>query len=123
MTSLESYVGFLIFSVVLTGILYVLFGQITVRKLRKIPATKTALGAQFVSGWDILNTASALSSPRWLRKKLSSSPLHGLSANYEVLFKYTNQLDRILARVFWFLYLFTSGSMVILVIAHLADIV
>ncbi len=42
-------------------ILFVIFGLVTVRKLRKNPETKHALGIEFASGWDILNVAGALS--------------------------------------------------------------
>ena len=47
-----------------TCILYVLFGQITVRKLRNNPKTKDALGLEYASGWDIINVAQALAFPR-----------------------------------------------------------
>ena len=47
----------------LTIVLYVIFGQVTVRELRKNPETKEKLGIEFVSGWDILNVAGALSTP------------------------------------------------------------
>ena len=50
-------------------IFFVLFGQITVRKLRKNEKTKDALGLEFTSGWDILNVAQALSLPKKLKKK------------------------------------------------------
>lgn len=49
---------------VITGILYVLFGQVTVRKLRKNTETKDYLGLELSSGWDILNVASAICRPR-----------------------------------------------------------
>lgn len=52
-------VGILIVVSMVVGILYVAFGQITVRKLRKTPATKDKLGVEFASGWDILNVAGA----------------------------------------------------------------
>ena len=42
-------------------ILFVIFGQVTVRKLRKNPETKHELGLEFAGGWDILNVAQALS--------------------------------------------------------------
>jgi len=46
-----------------SAILYVVFGQVTVRKLIKNPETKHELGVEFVSGWDIVNVAQALSIP------------------------------------------------------------
>lgn len=49
---------------VLSAILYVAFGQITVRKLRKNPKTKDALGLEYASGWDIINVAQVFAFPR-----------------------------------------------------------
>lgn len=85
-------------------VLYILFGQLTVRKLRKNPLTKNNLGIEFASGWDILNVAGALSTPRWLREKLEASSLSMFSANYQVLYEHTTIFDRILARIFWGFY-------------------
>jgi len=62
-------------------VFFILFGQITVRKLRKNPDTKERLGIEFISGWDIINVAQALSIPRAWRRKLKSSPLSALYAN------------------------------------------
>lgn len=104
-----------LFGIFLTMILYVAFGQITVRKLRKNPETKNSLGVEFASGWDILNVAGALSTPKWLRKKIASSPLSGLSANYQLLYENTNKFDRLLARVFWVFYV-GSVCLILLVI-------
>src|SRR5690554_349638 len=81
MTTIQYLVGFLIIATVITGILFVLFGQITVRKLRKNPKTKDLLGLEYVSGWDIINTAQALAFPGFLSKKLEKSPLSFMYAN------------------------------------------
>lgn len=91
-------------------ILFVLFGQITVRKLRKNPETKCALGSEFTSGWDILNVAQALSIPMTWSKKLENSRISFLYANSNLLIKYTTKFDRILGRMF-FLCWATSGLM------------
>ncbi|GGB01939.1 hypothetical protein [Agarivorans gilvus] len=99
-------------------ILYVLFGQITVRKLRKNPETKGQLGVEFFSGWDILNVAAALSRPKWLSEKFKKSRFSFLSANYDVLFINTTLFDRILARVFWFAYVAAGTGMIFVLILH-----
>ena len=52
-------------------IMFVLFGQITVRKLRKNPELQHALGLELVSGWDIINVAQALAMPKAAMNKLS----------------------------------------------------
>ena len=97
-------------------ILYVLFGQITVRKLRKNPETKENLGVEFFSGWDILNVAAALSRPNWLSEKYKKSNLSGLAANSDVLYRNTTLFDRILARVFWFSYAISGTGLILMLI-------
>jgi len=105
-----------------TMILYVLFGQITVRKLRKNPKTKDSLGIEFMSGWDIFNVAGALSTPAWLIKKFSQSRLSCFTANHQLLYKNTSLFDRVLARVFWFFYVFSGSLMILLVILDLSGV-
>ena len=69
MSDREIWVAILIMSSIISGILYVVFGQMTVRKLRKNPKTKDILGLEVISGWDIINVAQAFSLPRrWLLK-------------------------------------------------------
>ncbi|MBL1259448.1 MAG: hypothetical protein COB33_002820 [Thiotrichaceae bacterium] len=63
MTLEESILSVILAVMFIACILFVILGQVTVRKLRKIPATKHELGIEFTSGWDILNVAQALSIP------------------------------------------------------------
>lgn len=85
-------------------ILYVVFGQITVRKLRKNPETKERLGVEFASGLDILNVAQALSLPKSASRVIGRGKMSALFANSEVLYKHTTRFDRLLARiVYWLL--------------------
>jgi hypothetical protein len=109
MNSIESYV----FSLALLGtflsmLLYVLFGQFTVRRLRKTQQLKCELGIQFVSGWDIINVAQALALPRSWCRKLEHGPLGSLYANSTLLYKHTTPIDRFIASAFYWL-LTTSG--------------
>lgn len=92
----------------LAAVLYVLFGQVTVRKLRKNPATKHALGLEFVSGWDIINVAQALALPKAITNKLRAGQLGTLEADSNLLRQHTNPFDRALAAVFYWM-LMTSG--------------
>ena len=108
--------GLLIAAALIVMILFVLFGQLTVRKLRKNPATKNELGIEFASGWDILNVAGALAMPTWMNKKLKSTPLSGLYANAEVLHKHTNRFDLFLARIFYTLFILTGFSAILFAI-------
>jgi len=97
-------------------IFLVIFGQVTVRKLRKNPETKDKLGMEFVSGWDIFNVASALALPRWLNRKFRNSPLAFLNANAEALDKHTNIFDRVLATIFFSLFYFSTATLIVLMI-------
>lgn len=94
-------IGF--FGMIISLVFCVLFGQITVRKLRKNPKTKNLLGAELASGWDIFNAAQALSLPRSITRKLAASPLAGFSANRDALDNNTNVFDRVLAKTFYWM--------------------
>ena len=116
MTTITLLVGLLILSSVITGILFVAFGQLTVKRLRKNPATKNALGIELASGWDIINVAQALSIPKSWRKKLERSPLSSIYANSDLLFEHTSKFDQILGALFyWFLTITgLSGALLVL---------
>ncbi len=96
-------------------ILYVVFGQITVRKLRKNPDTRSELGVEFASGWDVINVAQTLAIPKAWAKKLESSPLSALYAKSECLHKNTTSFDRGLALIFYWLFTLSGLSMIMLV--------
>lgn len=81
---------------------FVIFGQVTVRKLRKNSETKNQLGFEFVSGWDVVNAAHTLAMPYWVTNKLKQSPLSYLEANASALRKHTSSADRFLAKMFCF---------------------
>ncbi len=91
----------------ITCIFYVVFGQVTVRKLRKKPETKDHLGFGYVSGWDITNVAQILLMPKWMNDKLKESPLSFLHANYDLLYKHTTKFD-LISQSFYSLMLITA---------------
>lgn len=103
-------------------IFYVIFGQVTVRKLRKNPETKDKLGFAFVSGRDIIKVAQALSLPRFMTDKFKQSPLSGLFADADVLFEHTTRFDKILARVFYWLYATSWLSMILLMLLDIVGL-
>ena len=114
--SLESTLGAIIFFFMFISlILYVLFGQITVRKLRKNPETKRELGVEFASGWDIVNVAEALSMPPSIMQKIRKGPIGAMYTNSDLLYKNTNWFDRWLARLFYWLFMSSGLSMILLV--------
>ncbi len=96
-------------------ILFVIFGQVTVRKLRKTPETKRELGLEFASGWDILNVAQALSIPESLEKKLKNRAFH---ADADLLYKHTTIFDWVLARMFFWSWVFSGAGLIILMILN-----
>ncbi|MBN7820832.1 hypothetical protein J0A65_13215 [Bowmanella sp. Y57] len=108
--------------VFITCILFVLFGQLTVRKLRKKPEVKDKLGIEFASGWDILNVASALCRPKWMDNRYKKSRLSGLAANAEVLYQHTTLFDRILARIFWYSYVMSGSGLILMLILNLLGV-
>ena len=115
MSLFSQLLGFNAIFVFLGLILYVVFGQVTVRRLRKNPKTKNALGLEFASGWDILNVAQALSLPKIITKKLESSSISTIYANSDLLRKNTTPTDRVLAAIFYWVFTLASLSMIFLV--------
>lgn len=97
-------------------ILFVLFGQVTVRKLRKNPQTKHELGVEFVSGWDIINVAQALAMPKSIIRKFNKSQLSALYADADLLYKHTNKIDRVLGIIFYWLLMLSGLFGIILVL-------
>lgn len=95
-----------------------LFGQITVRKLRKNPETKDALGIEFASGWDILNVAKVMAMPKKFAQKLKGTPKSVFYADIDLLYKHTSAFDRMLGAIFYWLYVFTGLSMILLVLLN-----
>jgi len=81
--------------------LLLIFASTTVRKLKKNPATKDALGFEFVSGYRIFTIAQALAWPQIITRKIQNKPLSFLHANSELLHKHTNKFDKTLAVLFY----------------------
>lgn len=106
----------------ITMIFYVLFGQLTVRKLRKNPETKQELGMEFASGWDIFNVAGALAMPRWLNRKLRSTQLSFMYADADLLEKHTTIFDKILAVIFYWLFTVSTLSLFSLMLLDLMGV-
>jgi hypothetical protein len=86
---------------IVSGILFVVFGEVTVRRLRKDPATRHHLGFELCSGWDIVNAAVALSWPAPPKRRPEHGAQSDLHANKEILLQHTSRLDRILGRAYY----------------------
>ena len=115
------------FSLIFSSFLYVVFGQVTVRKLRKNPKTKNVLGLEFASGWDIFNVSQSLSIPRsWARKlekKAAEAKCISVIAKSDLLYEHTNIFDRFLARLHFWVGWFGVITMLIFAVLHYAGIV
>lgn len=109
LSSQLSFLAFILFF--LAMILFVVVGQVTVRRLRKNPEIKKSLGMEFSSGWDILNVAGALSRPAWFSKMMRSSPLSFMAADERPLYAHTNIVERILARMFFWSWMISIFSL------------
>lgn len=101
MTSGETYLAVCLSITLFTMVLWVFFGQLTVRRLRKHPETKDLLGTEFYSGWDILNVAGALSRPKWFSEMMRKSPLSFMAADERPIYANTNKFERCVARLFF----------------------
>lgn len=95
----DNLLGIAVLFMFIAGLVYLVFGQVTVRKLRKNPETRDKLGLEFASGWDTLNVAGALSRPKWLSERLRKSTLSFTAADERPLYTHTNLFDRCLARL------------------------
>ncbi|PCI45021.1 MAG: hypothetical protein COB51_09380 [Moraxellaceae bacterium] len=118
MTDRAIYVGILIASAFIVGVLYIAFGQLTVKRLRKNPETKDALGLEYVSGWDIINVAQALAFPIAWSKKLEERSFSFMHAKASLLLENTNKFDRFLGAVFYWLLIITGLSSGLLVLLN-----
>lgn len=110
----KEFLALLLFlSVILAAILFLLLGQITVRKLRKNPITKSKLGPAYVRSWEVINVAQALVLPRFLVDKLEKSRVSNFYADARLLREHTNAFDRFLGVSFFLLWSATGLSLIV----------
>ena len=118
-----SLLGLIMLIIIFDLMLFVIFGQKTVRKLRKNPDVKDALGIEFISGWDIVNVMSALSLPRKLTRKFKETIIAPMEADADLLYRYTTRFDRILAKLIFFSMAFSVLGLFILMLLDKLGIV
>jgi hypothetical protein len=94
------FFGLALLGSMLAGILLVIFGKTTVKRLRKDPDTRDRLGIEIISGLNIISVAQALSLPKWVTQRSDKSPF-GLLPNSELIYRKTTTFDRILGRLFY----------------------
>lgn len=116
MSVLETYLFSLgLYGTFLSMILYVLFGQLTVRRLRKNELLKNNLGIEFASGWDIINVAQTLAIPKMWSEKLENGSLSVFYVKSQFLRENTTRLDRVLAIVFYWVLTISGISLIALI--------
>ena len=106
----------ILMAMIVDFILFVFFGQKTVRTLRKNPATKDFLGIEPVSGSDIFHVANALALPRWLTRRVRRSKLSAFFADADILEKHVTRFDVVLAKFFLGLLLSWTSAILILML-------
>ncbi len=121
--SFSTLLGVAVAMMFVSAILFVIFGQVTVRKLRKNPETRDELGIEFISGWDVFNVAGALALPKAITRRIKRNSIsmgmgQGFEADPDILYKHTTVFDRVLARVFYTLYIFSGLGGIILVLLN-----
>ena len=103
-------------------ILFVIFGQVTVRKLRKNPKTKDALGFEYMSGSSIANVAKALAISRKKAQEMKENKMSFLYADIELLYEHTNKVDRILAKTLYWLMGIGGVLLVLLMLLNIVGV-
>lgn len=122
MTAMHYFLAVIITLTMTTGILLVLFGQITVRKLRKNPKTKDLLGLEIISGWDIINVAHALWMPDFLceffdkiKRNKNKEFSNVINGDRVLILQHTNRFDRFLGSSFHIVFNLTGLLLFILI--------
>ncbi len=121
MTLVQTILSVILAVMFVVCVLFVIFGQITVRKLRKNPETRQVLGLELASGFDILNVAQALALPKTVTQRIKHNSMSiglRLQADSDVLYKHTTVFDRLLARVFYWLWISSAFSLIMLMMLN-----
>ena len=100
-------------------ILYLIFAQITVRKLERNPHIRENMGFEPISGWRILSVAEALAWPKAFFDLAQRTPLAGLYADADLIRAHTNRLDRALAHLLCWTFFGSGIALLLLVLTEL----
>ena len=119
----SSLLGICFLFILIGWVLFVLFGQITVRRLRKNPETRDKLGLDFASGWDIFNVAGAMCRPQWLSERLRRSTLSFTAADERPIYENTNWFDRLLGRTMFIMMMGAVAVMLVLILLNFIGLV
>lgn len=119
----SALLGICVLFIIIGWILFILFGQITVRRLRKNPETRDKLGLEFASGWDIFNVAGAMCRPQWLSERLRRSTLSFTAADERPIYENTTWFDRLLGRTMFILMMGAIAIMMVLILLHFVGLI
>jgi len=115
MSTLSALLGVAGAAAIVAWFLYLAFAQVTVRRLEKNPVVREQMGFEAISGWRIFNVAEAIVLPRAFFKLARRSMLSGMYANADLIREHTNWVDRVLAHLFFWMFIGSGGAIVILV--------
>ena len=107
---------FILLMIIVDSIFFVIFGQKAVRKLRKNPKTKDALGIEFMNGWDIVNVTIALGFPRKLNRFLRKSAYAPLNTDADLISKHLTRFDLVLAKIHFSLWMLSAAAILLLML-------
>lgn len=119
----SNLLGICFLFVLIGWVLFILFGQITVRRLRKNPVTRNRLGLELASGWDIFNVAGAMCRPQWLSNRLRHSTLSFTAADERPIYENTNWFDRLLGRTMFIMLMGAVSVMMVLILLNFAGLI
>ncbi len=109
----EIIVWTIFLSLMFTPILFFIINIKTVRRLRKNPITKDAMGFYLFWGWYALNLSVALfASKKWMTKRRSYSDGY-LFANPDLMRQYTTPFEKVICKLFVILGLFSVLGLLI----------
>lgn len=116
MSTFSALLGAASAAALVAWLLYLIFAQVTVRRLEKDPAVREQMGFEAISGWRVFNVAEALVLPRSFFEMARKTLLSGMYANATLLRAHATRLDRVLAHLFFWTF-FGSGAAIVLLVA------
>ena len=119
----SALLGICVLFIFIGWILFILFGETTVRRLRKNPETRDKLGLEFASGWDIFNVAGAMCRPQWLSKRIRRSTISFTAADERPIYENTNWFDRLLGRTMFIMMMGAVSVMLVIIALHFAGLI
>ncbi len=114
MESIVAWVAF--FTVISICVLFFIINIKIVRRLRKNPITKDAMGFHLFWGWYALNISEVLFfSKKWMTKRRNRS--HGyMFANYDLVHQYTTRFEKLICKIFVLLGMFFGVGILIMMV-------